>query len=68
MTHDHDETSQAIFNTTSGTCWKVSEVTDFKLKNQNSNLPACFSALIGDFSQFNKILIENNKNPGFVNI
>ncbi len=55
MTHDHNDTPHAIFNTTSGTCWKVSEVIDFDLKNRNSNLLACFSALICDFSQFNKI-------------
>ncbi len=55
MTHDHDDTLHAIFNTTSGTCWKVSVVIDFDLKNRNCNLPACFSALICDFSQFNKI-------------
>ncbi len=55
MTHDHDDTLHAIFNTTSSTCWKVSEVIDFDPKNQSSKLPACFSALICDFSQFNKI-------------
>ncbi len=55
MTRDHDDTPHAIFNTTRGTCRKVSEVIDFDLKNQNSNLLACFSALICDFSQFNKI-------------
>ncbi len=55
MTHDHDDTSHAIFNTISGTCWKMSEVIDFDLKNRNSTLPAYFSALICDFSQFNKI-------------
>ncbi len=43
MTHDHDDTPYAIFNTVSGTCWKVSEVIDFDLKNRNSGLPACLS-------------------------
>ncbi len=33
MTHDHDDTPRAIFNTISGTCWKVSEFIDFDLKN-----------------------------------
>ncbi len=55
MAHDHDNTPYVIFNTTSSTCWKVSEVIDFDLKNRNSNLLACFSALICDFSQFDKI-------------
>ncbi len=44
MTHDHDNTPHAIFNTISGTCWKVSEFIDF-----DSDLPVCFSALICDF-------------------
>ncbi len=34
MTHDHDDTPHAIFNTISGTCWKVSEFIDFDLKNR----------------------------------
>ncbi len=55
MTYDHDDTSPCYFNTISGTCWKVSEFIDFDLKNRSSNLPACFSALICDFSQFIKI-------------
>ncbi len=55
MTHDHDNTPHASLNITSGTCWKVSEVIDFNLRNGNRNLSACFSALIYDFSQFNKI-------------
>ncbi len=55
MTHDHDDTSHAIFNAISGTCWKVSEVIDFNLKNWNGDVPSCFSAFICDFSQFIKI-------------
>ncbi len=55
MTHDHDNTPHAIFNTIGGTHWKVSEVTDFNLRNRNSNSPACIFALIFDFSQFIKI-------------
>ncbi len=58
MTHDHDDTPHAIFNTISGTCWKVSEFIDFNLKNRNSDLPACFSALICDFSQFIEIPLK----------
>ncbi len=68
MTHDHDDTIHAIFNTTSGTCRKVSEVIDFDLKNRNSNLPACFSALICDFSQFEKFHYKNQRKYGFANI
>ncbi len=55
MTHNHNNPPHAIFNTTSGTCWKVNEVVHFDLKYRNSNLLAYFSALICDFSQFNKI-------------
>ncbi len=58
MTHNHDDTPHAIFNTISSTRWKVSEFIDFDLKNRNSDFPACFSALICDFSQF----IKNNEN------
>ncbi len=39
MTHDHDDTQQAMFNTIGGTCWKVSEFIDFDLNNRNNNLP-----------------------------
>ncbi len=38
MTHDHDDTPHAIFNTISGTCWKVSKFIDLNLKNRNSDL------------------------------
>ncbi len=55
MTYDHYDTPHAIFNAISGTRRKVNEVVDFDLKNQNSNLLACFSVLICDFSQFIKI-------------
>ncbi len=55
MTQDHDNTPYTTFNIISGTCCKVSEFTDFNLKNRNSDLPAYFSALIYDFSQFIKI-------------
>ncbi len=68
MTHDHDDTSHAIFNTISGICWKVNEFIDFDLKNRNSDLPACFSALICDFSQFINIHYQKQWNPGFKNI
>ncbi len=44
MTHDHDDTPDAIFNSISGTCWKVNEFIDFDLKNRNSDLPECFSS------------------------
>ncbi len=54
MTRDIDYTPHAIFNTFSDTCWKVIESIDFDLKNRNSELLACFSALICDFSQFIK--------------
>ncbi len=43
------------FNTINGTRRKVSEFINFDLKNRNSNLPACFSALTCNFSQFIKI-------------
>ncbi len=33
-THDQDDTSHAIFNTISGTCWNVSEFIDFYLKKK----------------------------------
>ncbi len=65
MTHDPDDIPHAIFNTASGTCWKVSEVIDFDLKNRNSNLPPCFSALICDLSQFNKFPLSKTRKPGF---
>ncbi len=54
MTHDHDYTHHAIFNNISGTCWKVSEFIDFDLKKRNSDLAACFSALICDFLSLSK--------------
>ncbi len=60
MTHDHNDTPHATFDI-NGTCWKVSEFIDFDLKNKNSDLPACFSALIDDFSQFIKILLSKMK-------
>ncbi len=66
MTHEHDETPHDIFNTISGTCWKVSEFIDFDLKNRNSTLSACFSALIRDFSpQFIKIPLSRMVKTGF---
>ncbi len=65
MTHDHDDTPHTIFNTTNGTCWKVSEFIDFNLKNRNSNLPACFSAVFFDFSQFIKILLSKTMKTRF---
>ncbi len=65
MTRDHDDTPHAIFNTISGTCWKVSEFINFDLKNRNSNLPACFSALICDFSQFSKIPLSETMKTVF---
>ncbi len=65
MTCSHDDTSHATFNSISGTCWKVSEVIDFDLKNRNSNLPACFSVLICDFSQFIKIPLSKTTKIGF---
>ncbi len=65
MTHNHDDTPHVIFITTSGTYWKVSEFIDFDLKNRNSNLPACFSALICDFSQFIKIPLSKTMKTGF---
>ncbi len=37
MTHIHDDLPHAIFNTISGTCWKVSEFLDFNLKNRNND-------------------------------
>ncbi len=55
MTHNRDDTPPCYFNTISDTWWKVSELIDFNLKNRNSDLPACFSALICNFSQFVKI-------------
>ncbi len=55
MTHDHADTPLAILNTISGTCGKVGEFIDSDPKNGNSNLSACFSALICDFSQSIKI-------------
>ncbi len=55
MTHNHNDTPQAIFNAINGSCWKVSEVTDVNLKTRNSDMPACFSALICDFSQLIKV-------------
>ncbi len=65
MTHDHDDTPHATFNIVSGTCWNKSEFIDFDLKNRNSDLPACFSALIYDFSQFIKIPLSKTKKTGF---
>ncbi len=54
MTHNQDDTSHAFFKTISGTCWKVSEFIDFDLKNENSDLPACFSASIMIFLNLSK--------------
>ncbi len=68
MTHNHDDTPYSVFNTFSGTCWRVSEFIDFDLKNRNSDLSACFSALICDFSQFIKIPISKTMNTGFLRI
>ncbi len=65
ITHDHDDTPHTIFNTISGTCWKVNEFIDFNLKNRTSNLSACFSALICDFSQFIKIPLSKTMKTGF---
>ncbi len=65
MTHDHDNTSHTIFNIISGTYWKVSKFIDFDLKNRNSDLPACLSALIYDFSQFIKIPLSKTMKTGF---
>ncbi len=65
MTHVHDDTPHAIFHTISGTSWKVSEFIDFNLKNRNSDLPACFSPLICDFSQFIKIPLSKTMKTGF---
>ncbi len=65
MTHDHDDIPHAIFNIISDTYWKVSEFIHFDLKNRNSNLPACFSASTGDFSQFIKISLSKTKKTGF---
>ncbi len=63
LTHNHDDTPHTIFNTINVTFWKKSEVIDFDLKNQNSDLPAYFSVLNCDFSQFIKIrlLIKTTK-------
>ncbi len=68
MTHNHDDTPYAIFNTICGICWKVSEFIDFDLKNRNSDLLACFSALIYDFSQLSKFYYQNRWKPGFKNM
>ncbi len=65
MTEDHDDTPDAIFNSISGTCWKVGEFIDFDLKNRNSDLLACFSALICDFSQFIKIPLSKTIKTGY---
>ncbi len=65
MTQDHDDTPYAIFNATGGFHWKVSEVIDFNLRNQNSDLPACLLALIFDFSQFIKIPLSKTMKTGF---
>ncbi len=65
MTHDHDDTPHATFNTIRGTCWKMSEFIDFDLKIRNSDLLACFSALIYDFSQFIKIPLSKTIKTGF---
>ncbi len=65
MTHDHDATPHATFNIISGTFWKVSDFIDFDLKNRNSDLPACFLALICDFSQFIKIPLSKTMKTGF---
>ncbi len=64
MTHDHDDTLRVIL-TISGTCWKMSESIDFDLKNRNSELPACFSALTCDFFQFIKIPLSKTMKTGF---
>ncbi len=68
MTHNHDDTPHAILNAISGTCWKVSEFIDFDLKNRNNDLPACFSTLICDFSQFIKIPLSKTVKTGFLRI
>ncbi len=65
MTCDHDDSPHAIFNTVSGTRWNVSEFIDFDLKNRNSDLLACFSALMCDFSQFIKIPLSKPMKIGF---
>ncbi len=52
------------FLSISGTCWKVSEVIDFNLKYQNSDLPTCFLALICDFSQFIRIPLSKPTKTG----
>ncbi len=64
MIHDRDDTPHAIFNTITGTCWKVSVFIDFDLKNRNSDLPSRFSALICDFSQFIKIPLSRTMKTG----
>ncbi len=53
------------FNAIGGTCWKVSEVIDFSLRNWISDLPACLLALIFDlwfFSVNQNSIIKNNEN------
>ncbi len=65
MTHNYNDTPLAIFNSTSGTCLKVSQSIDFDLKNRNRDLPAWFSALICDFSQFIKIPLSITIKTGF---
>ncbi len=65
MTHNHDGIPYGIFNTINDTCWKESEFIDFDLKNRNSDLPACFSALVLHFSQFIKIPLSKTMKTGF---
>ncbi len=61
----HQDIPYAILNTISGTCWKVSKFIDFDLNNKNSDLPACFWALIRDFFQFIKIPWSKTKKTKF---
>ncbi len=65
--HTITMTHLCYFDTISGTCWKVSEFIDFDLKNRNSDLSPCFSALIWDFSQFIRIPLSKTMKPGFKN-
>ncbi len=66
--HTITMTHPCYFNTISGTCWKMSEFIDFDLKKRNSNLPARFSALICDFSQFIKFHYQKLWKLDFKNI
>ncbi len=64
MAHNHDDTPYTIFVIV-GTCWKVSAVIHFSLRNWNSNLLACLLALIFDFSQFIKIPLSKTTKTRF---